>query len=839
MFYLTALAAAFLPALLSVYLVWQVKTTDYRNGAASALNIAKLIANDFDNSFNHIDSLLLSVGRQYVDGVEEKQEKSRLAQRVQDKIGDIPFVARIFVVDATGRIVEGGGASKGGGDASVRPYFKRAAEGDRGLIFEGPIKGADGWVIVLSRRMETKKGDFLGVVAATIPVESFEKRFEAVDLFRHGVLVFRNMQGQQIARYSLETNEHGITGDATISADLKAIVRDHPELDHTVYQTLAPQDNVQRFYAYQKLSRAPLFLLVGQPKDILDQSWRRLAIELGLLCLAAMMVSLWIARRLHASAVSLDNEKRFLEQRVADRTRELEANNRELVASEANAKAAKDRLAETTARLEEAQRVAGIGYWVRNLQTGEGQWSDELFRIFGRDPTSGKASEHGDSAQYLTPESRVKFNAAVELAREAGVPFEIDVEILPWEGGRRWATLRGDTAVDATGARILTGTIQDITERVRASEEIKRLNADLEQRVALRTAELVEARSKAEAASQAKSAFLANMSHEIRTPMNTILGATHLLRKELEQGRHRDRLAQIDRAAQHLLGLIDDILSLSKIESGLMVLEQRDFELGELLGDVASLIGPAAQAKGLRVSTDADDMPVRLSGDVTRLRQALLNYANNALKFTESGFIALRASLIDERDDGSVFARFEVQDSGIGIEPDVLPRLFTVFEQADVSTSRKYGGTGLGLAITRRLAEAMGGQAGADSKPGAGSVFWFTARLKKSAGAGEKTERPSPADAVEPSGARTNCRVLFVEDNDINREVAGELLRSEGLIVETARNGLEALEKARASMFDLILMDVQMPVMNGLEATREIRKLPGCGFRRSRPCIPI
>jgi PAS domain S-box-containing protein len=451
-------------------------------------------------------------------------------------------------------------------------------------------------------------------------------------------------------------------------------------------------------------------------------------------------------------------------------------------------------------------------------------WNAGAVRLFGH-----SAEEMiGHSITLIVPPDQVPEEE--DLLRRIGAGEQID----NYETVRRTkdgsllnVSLTISPLRDARGNVIgATKIIRDITERKFAEKQEWRLReSDLRLRLAdEKAAQMTEALGKAEAANTAKSAFLANMSHEIRTPINTILGGVYLLQKELAKGANRARLAHIDGAARHLLSLINDILSFSKIEAGHLELEERNFDLGQLLADVYSLIGPAAQAKHLRVSMDLDDMPLRLSGDVTRLRQALLNYANNAVKFTESGGIVLRAHRIDEH-DGCVFARFEVEDTGIGVNPDVLHRLFRVFEQADASTTRKYGGTGLGLAITRRLAEAMGGEAGAKSTPGVGSTFWFTARLKESTGAWVEEVRKSSADFLVQFGERPQRRILLVEDNEINLDVAVELLKAVGLTVETAKDGQEALEKARAECFDLILMDMQMPVMDGLDATREIRKL--------------
>jgi len=389
---------------------------------------------------------------------------------------------------------------------------------------------------------------------------------------------------------------------------------------------------------------------------------------------------------------------------------------------------------------------------------------------------------------------------------------------LRWEV-RPWRTSDGDI-----GGIVIFA--EDITEIQRAKEEVLRANADLERRVAERTVELTEARRRAEAASEAKSSFLANMSHEIRTPMNAILGITHFLQREATSQQQAQRLAHIASAGRHLLSLITDILDLSKIESGRLRLEQHDFNLGQLLDELNSLIGGAARAKGLRLIVDVDHTPANLYGDITRLRQVLLNYMNNAVKFTERGTITLRALLLEEQPDDKLKVKFEVQDTGIGIDSKIQEKLFEPFEQADASTTRKYGGTGLGLAINRRLAGLMGGAVGVESEPGVGSTFWFTAALSRSKSGGARISDAESLKEHEQRRFTPGVRILLVEDNDINREVATEHLLSLGLIIDTAQDGIEAVAKARATNYDLILMDLQMPRMDGVDATRKLLAAP-------------
>jgi PAS domain S-box-containing protein len=406
----------------------------------------------------------------------------------------------------------------------------------------------------------------------------------------------------------------------------------------------------------------------------------------------------------------------------------------------------------------------------------------------------------------------------------------LEFRIITKDGQTRWIG-HGCRAVFGANGQPMgrRASNRNITDRKLAEAELQQHRHHLESMVEERTAALSIAKEAAEAANRAKTTFLSTMSHELRTPMNAIMGMTDMALRRATDPKQIDQLNKSKVGAQQLLGIINDILDISKIEAERLKLEQSIFKLEEVLNNLLSLIHHKAQEKGLKLQIDLAPGIAHLSllGDPLRLGQILVNFTGNAVKFTEQGSVTVRVRIAEENSE-EVLLRFEVQDTGIGISVEDQKRLFAAFEQADGSMTRKYGGTGLGLAISKRLARMMGGTVGVESAEGLGSTFWFTVRLGKTMDA----VPPASTIAQDNTALRlktqfAGARVLLAEDEPINQEVSRSLLEDVGLAVDLADDGIAAVNMAKRTPYALILMDMQMPNLNGVDATRAIRALPG------------
>ncbi|MFB0935808.1 MAG: response regulator, partial [Propionivibrio sp.] len=467
-----------------------------------------------------------------------------------------------------------------------------------------------------------------------------------------------------------------------------------------------------------------------------------------------------------------------------------------------------------------------------NMKSAEGRYlmANPVFESGFHLPAGGVLGK--TDAELFAPEEAADLEREHNEVLRTGRPRTRNYTRREEDGGEKtYSTVRFPVRGEKDGSVVAVGMVAlDITELIRTQRDLEELTQTLENKVALRTQQLAAARDLAEKASRAKAEFLANMSHEIRTPLNAIIGMSYLAAHVNSDARVGHYVGRIQASSQHLLGNVNDILDLSKIEAGKLRIDVAEFSLRGMLDDVAGLVSEQAHAKGLELTISiTSELPDRFLGDAKRIGQVLINFANNAVKFTEKGRIVLRARDLG-RNGARIRLRFEVEDTGIGIADDKLPLLFCPFQQLDGSMSRQFEGSGLGLAISKNLAELMDGVVGVSSRYGYGSVFSLELSLPIDAAIA------GPESSLIPRGAETagtlaevslsGRTILLIEDNKINQEVVQHLLEMVGADVTVADDGLQGIQLLHGQPFDLVLMDIHMPNMDGFEATAEIRADP-------------
>jgi PAS domain S-box-containing protein len=745
--------------------VWSARTNALRAASLDATNLARAVAQHAEDAVRTSDAILIGL----VDRLETEGTTPAALDRLRNlrrtHIGSPSQLDGLLVFDENGDLIATSLPPAKGVNAADREYFRfHLSHVDRGPHVGTAVRGrvSGSLVIPVSRRFNHPDGNFAGIVVATIDTAYFQRFYDTFDIGQAGTIGLATADGISLARRPFD--------EASIGKSLRdgAIFRDYlPTAAAGTAEVRSVIDGVTRIFGYRRIDDYPLVVGVAFEKNEVLAQWRSETLQRVITSIILVAILAALGLRLTRQIGLRDLAERSL--------RESQARLQSILDNAPVSISLKDR---------EHRYVL----FNKQYQTWFGVTPEQQYRKTLRDV----GTEESFVVMIDSIENRVIASGIAEVVEVR----EPDIGTAP-----TWALVTKFPVRGPDGEILGVGTVNvDVSER-RAAEQALR-----------------EAKEAAEEANRAKSSFLARMSHEIRTPMNGVIGFAELLLDSSLTPEQRRHVTLLKTAGQALLKIINDILDLSKIEAGRLELERIAVSPANVVEEALSIIRPQAAVKELELSLDiAANVPPWIECDPTRLRQVLVNLLGNALKFTEKGGIALAVSVSHEGDKAAL--KFAVIDTGTGIEPEQQELLFRDFAQADQSIVRRFGGTGLGLAICRHLVEAMGGRIGVLSEPGVGSTFWFTVALVDA-----QVPAASEPDTTSKAPA-AHARILIAEDIYANQVVIEGMLKSDGHEVVVVDNGAEAVEMLERRDFDLVLMDMEMPEMDGVTATKAIRAL--------------
>ena len=763
---------------LEAFSISNARMSALEHGIENTQNLARAIAQHAEDTIRATDGVMIGlVDRIEADGI-GPEAVDRLQKLVRAHVGMLPQLKALGALDEGGAVIVASLAAPVTANYADRDYFIfHRTHTDRGIRIGKPVqsKTKSEWVIPVTCRIDHPDGSFAGIVLATVDMAYLQRFYDTFGIGKNGAILLASADGTLLARRPFDASNVGR------SLLYGAIFHDFlPKGPVGSVEMRSSTDGVVRLNSYRRIDSYPLVVAAALDKDETLAGWRvdawRHGIGISLLVIVLGLLGLRLSRQISLRA----------------------AIQREAEAATAVAKTAAAALHESQTRLQSILDNAPVAIGLKDREHRFVVLNKQYESWFGviQDQTAQQTLQE----VYPDKEFAMHIEAIEDQVLATGTIQVAEVRESDLRASPRCFLVTKFPIRDRDGRIVGIGTVtMDISERHAAEQALQ------------------EAKNVAEEANRAKSDFLASMSHEIRTPMNGIIGFADLLLESELTDEQRQRASLIKDSGNSLLAIINDILDFSKIEAGKLELETIAMSPASVVDGAISIMRAEALAHGLELRSDlAADLPSWIKGDPTRLRQILLNLLSNAVKFTPSGSITVAVS--SERRPGAPRLRFAITDTGVGIPAERQHLLFQNFSQIDRTITRRFGGTGLGLVICKRLAEAMGGEIGLDSKPGHGSIFWFTIALN---------EAEAPTVAAGPSAAEAvaSVRILVADDLFINQLVVEGILTAAGHRVTVVEDGAAAVEAVQARVFDLVLMDMEMPVMDGLTATKAIRNL--------------